>query len=83
MDLIAPPPRRCRKPFAMDALIYKPLVVVLAAIPTNRVNRRFDVFGIFLRRNKHKKGAREFAIRKDRIAACAGRIFLPHYVHPS
>ena len=71
MDLIVGAPRHSRKPFAIDALVYKPLVVVLAAVPTYPVNHRFDVFGILLRRNKHEKGARELAIRKDRIAARA------------
>jgi hypothetical protein len=71
MDLIVASPRRSRKPYAIDARIYEPLVVVLAAVPTHPVNHCFDVFGIGLHRNKHKKGAREVAIRKDRIATGA------------
>ena len=71
MDLIVGSPRRCRKPYAIDALIYEPSVVVLAAVPTHPVNHCFNVFGIVLHRNKHKKGARELAIRKDRIATRA------------
>ncbi len=65
MDSIVGSPRRSRKPFAIDALIYEPSVVVLAAVSTHPIDYYFDMFGIGLYRNKHKKGAREVAIRKD------------------
>jgi hypothetical protein len=71
MDSIVGSPRRCRKPYAIDALIYEPSVVVLAAVPTHPVNHYLNVFGILLDGDKHKKGARELAVRKDRIATRA------------
>ena len=64
MDLIGGLPQRSGKPFAIDALICsEPLVVVLAAVPTHPVNHYFNVFGILLDGDKHKKGARKLAIR--------------------
>jgi hypothetical protein len=83
MDLIVGLPQRSGKPFAIDALIYEPLVVVLAAVPTHPVNHYFNVFGILLDGDKHKKGARKLAIGKDRIATRASWVFRQHHVQPS